>query len=206
MRHYALFLTMAAATVLSPGPGVLLTLTNALRYGLRGAFGGILGVALGALVVAAISATSVGVILATSALAFNLLKWLGAAYLLYLGFKMWRSTGVAWHGPTGETAGQGGFFRRCGEGLSLQLTNPKAIFFFMSIFPQFIEASEAYLPQFALLVLTYASLVVLIHAGYACSARRMQLWLGSARGGQAIRRLGGATFMVFGAMMACAQR
>jgi homoserine/homoserine lactone efflux protein len=76
---YLLFLFMAAATVLSPGPGVVMTLTNALRYGLRGTFGGILGIAVGALVVAATSATSLGVLLATSALAFTVLKLLGAA-------------------------------------------------------------------------------------------------------------------------------
>jgi len=60
MKLYPLFLLMAAVTVFSPGPGVVMTLTNSLRHGLRGAFGGILGVSYGALVVAAISATSLG--------------------------------------------------------------------------------------------------------------------------------------------------
>lgn len=61
MKLYSLFLLMATATVFSPGPGVVMTLTTALRYGMRGIFGGILGIAFGALVVAAISATSFGV-------------------------------------------------------------------------------------------------------------------------------------------------
>jgi threonine/homoserine/homoserine lactone efflux protein len=84
MKLYPLFLLMVAVTVFSPGPGVVMTLTNSLRHGLRGAFGGILGVSFGALVVAAISATSLGVILATSAVAFTTLKLMGAAYLVYL--------------------------------------------------------------------------------------------------------------------------
>jgi threonine/homoserine/homoserine lactone efflux protein len=94
MKLYPLFLLMAAVTVFSPGPGVVMTLTNSLRHGLRGAFGGILGVSFGALVVAAISATSLGVILATSAVAFTTLKLMGAAYLVYLCIKLWRAPAI----------------------------------------------------------------------------------------------------------------
>lgn len=66
MEHYFLFLTMASVTVLSPGPGVTLTLTNSIRYGMYETFGGILGIAIGAFIVAAISATGLGLLLAAS--------------------------------------------------------------------------------------------------------------------------------------------
>lgn len=66
-----------------------MTVTNALRYDLRGTFGGILGLALSILIVAGVSATSLGLILATSALAFTLIKFIGAAYLIYLGVRLW---------------------------------------------------------------------------------------------------------------------
>ena len=87
MTGWLLFVTVAALTVASPGPGVVMTLSNALRFGLRGAFSGILGIACGALVVAALSATSLG-LLATSATAFTAAKFAGAAYLLYLGIRL----------------------------------------------------------------------------------------------------------------------
>lgn len=89
MKLYAAFLLTDTATVFSPGPGVVMTLTNALRYGIRGTFGGILGTAVWALVVAAISATSLGVLLAASAVAFTILKFVGAGYLIYLGIGLW---------------------------------------------------------------------------------------------------------------------
>ena len=167
MNLYLLFLTVATLTVLSPGPGVLMTLTNALRYGLRGTIGGILGIAFGALLVAGISATTLGAVLAASALAFTVLKLAGAAYLIYLGARLWRSPPVP---VASEQAHQASFKRRFLEGLSLQLTNPKAIFFFLSVFPQFIEGEAGFVGQFALLVLTYAALVVVIHTGYALFA------------------------------------
>ncbi len=148
MTLYPVFLLVAATTVLSPGPGVVMTLTNSLRYGFRGTLGGILGIAAGALAVAALSATGLGVLLATSAMAFTILKYAGAAYL----------------------------------------------------------PARAFGGQFALLVVTYSMLVILIHCGYALTAQRARQWLVSERGGRAVNRLGGAAFVCFGAALATSRR
>lgn len=203
MRLYLLFLAMATLTVLSPGPGVVMTLSNALRFGFRGTVGGILGIAFGALVVAAISATSLGVLLATSAAAFTVLKLIGAGYLVYLGVRLWRASPFHFSAQGTHAAR---FARRFAEGLSLQLTNPKAVFFFLSVFPQFISGTEAYAPQFIRLVLTYSTLVVLIHCAYALFAHGARTWLTSERGGRVINRTAGATFIVFGVALATAKR
>lgn len=203
VKLYPLFLLMAIATVLSPGPGVVMTLTNSLRHGLRGTFGGILGIAFGALVVAAISATSLGVVLATSALAFTVLKFIGAAYLIYLGVRAWRAPAFKF---TEQIIHEASFARRFLEGLSLQLTNPKAIFFFLSVFPQFIDPSMHYAAQFSALVLTYSSLVVVIHCTYAFFAQHTKSWLTSEKGSRTVSKAAGATFVFFGAALAMAKR
>jgi threonine/homoserine/homoserine lactone efflux protein len=225
MSLYPVFLLVAAATVASPGPGVLLTLTNALRYGFRGTFAGILGIAVGALFVAALSATGLGVLLATSAAAFTVIKTVGAAYLIVLGVRLWfaPAPALADDSAAPDDGGSGGAVspqahearrihsaapdaRRFLEGLSLQLTNPKAIFFFLSVFPQFVDRASGGATPFAVLVLTYASLVVTIHCAYALTARRARRWLTSPRGGRAVNRIGGATFVCFGAALATARR
>jgi threonine/homoserine/homoserine lactone efflux protein len=203
MKLYGLFLLMATATVFSPGPGVVMTLTNAIRYGIRGTFGGILGISCGALIVAAISATGLGVLLATSALAFTMLKYIGAAYLIYLGARLWRAPALRIDTSAAHAAG---FRRRFVEGLSLQLTNPKAIFFFLAVFPQFINDRDPYLPQFLLLVCSYSALVVLIHSCYMLTAQRARRWLLSERGGQVVNKAGGVTLICFGAALAAAKR
>lgn len=203
MKLYPLFVLLAFVTVLVPGPGVIMTLTNAVRYGLPGTFGGILGIAAGTFVVAAISSTSLGLLLATSALAFTMLKFIGATYLIYLGIRFWRSPPFAF---TEQTAHRATFGKRFIEGLSLQLTNPKAIFFFLSVLPQFIEPAKSYVAQFTGLVLTYSALVVLVHTIYALGAHRARFWLSSARGGKTVRRLGGASFVLFGAALSVAKR
>jgi threonine/homoserine/homoserine lactone efflux protein len=207
MENYLLFVLIAIITVLSPGPGVILTLTNAIRYGVSGTAGGILGIAFGTFIVAAISATSLGLILATSAIAFSVMKYIGAAYLIYLGVKLWRSPAVKMDvTKTSTKASPKNIKRRFIEGLSLQLTNPKAVFFFMSIFPQFIDYSTAYTQQFVLLVVTYSLLVVVIHLLYAYLARSARTWLSSDKGGRIVNRLGGGTFMCFGVGLASASR
>ena len=203
MKLYPLFLLMASVTILSPGPGVVMTLTNALRYGLRGTFGGILGLALGILLVAAISATSLGVLLATSALAFTVIKFAGAAYLIYLGLRLWRAPAFK---LSAEQAHAATFGRRFLEGLTLQLTNPKSIFFFLSVFPQFIDPEVSYPIQFTLLVLTFSLLLVLIHTLYALCAKRARGWLASERGGRIVNRSAGTMFIAFGALLANARR
>jgi threonine/homoserine/homoserine lactone efflux protein len=203
MELYLLFVVMAAVTVASPGPGVLMSLTNALHYGWRETFAGILGVATGALVVAAISATSVGVVLAASATAFTILKYVGAAYLIYLGVRLFRAPPFAFKD---REVNAGSAWRRFVEGITLQFTNPKAIFFFLSVFPQFIAPDANYALQFAQLVLTYFVLVVVIHCVYAAFAQRAKGWFTSHAGGRILNRSAGSVFVVFGALLAMSKQ
>jgi homoserine/homoserine lactone efflux protein len=203
MDTYLLFVAVAALAILSPGPGVVMTLSNAARDGLRGALAGILGIACGAWVVAALSATGLGLLLAASGTAFQVAKWLGAAYLVYLGVRLWRA-------PAPQLvcvdAAPAGLRRRFGEGLSLQVSNPKAIAFFLSVLPQFMPPGEQGPARFVLLVLTYAGLILVIHSGYALAAQAARRWLQSPRGARLLQRTGGLAFIFFGAALAASRR
>ena len=88
MDNFLLYILISAVTISSPGPGIILTLSNTLRYNIITAFSRILGIVTGIFVVSVISVTSVGILLATSATAFALMKFIGAAYLIYLGIKL----------------------------------------------------------------------------------------------------------------------
>ncbi|MGH1540144.1 MAG: LysE family translocator [Arenicella sp.] len=205
MENYLLFFIVACITILSPGPGVILTLSNAIRFGVSGSIMGIIGIAVGTFIVAAISATSLGVILATSTIAFTIMKFIGAAYLIYLGIKLWNAptNKIQLDDSKHTLPWQRQFF----EGLILQVTNPKAVFFFMSIFPQFVNYSnENPAHQFITLVITYSLLVMAIHITYAYLARSARRWLSSDTGGRTVNRVGGGTFMLFGVGLATTQK
>ncbi|MGH1485516.1 MAG: LysE family translocator [Cellvibrionaceae bacterium] len=207
MENYWLFVIIAVVTVLSPGPGVVLTITNAVRYGTFGAIGGILGIAIATFIVAGVSATSLGILLATSSLAFSIMKYIGAAYLIYLGIKLWRAplspidvTKTSFNVDSKNKR------RQFLEGFVMQLTNPKAVFFFMSIFPQFVNHQAQFSGQFFILVATYSSLVVAIHLCYAAMASSGRDWISSGNGRKIMNRLGGGTFMCFGVGLATANK
>ncbi|MEF9943370.1 MAG: LysE family transporter [Burkholderiaceae bacterium] len=206
MKLYPLFLLVAALTVLSPGPGVLMTLTNSLRFGLKGSIGGIVGIASGNALVALISATGLGVLLAHSASAFALIKYLGAAYLVFMGIKLWRAKPFVFDLALAAQHSRADHGRRFLTGLSLALSNPQSIFFFLSVFPQFIEPGANHGLQFALLVGTFGALVIVIHCGYALVAQHARRWLTSPQAGRAVNRVGGTTFIAFGGLLATASR
>jgi homoserine/homoserine lactone efflux protein len=199
MKLYPVYLVVAAVTVLSPGPGVVMTLTNSLHCGLKGAFGGILGISFGALLIAAVSATSLGVVLASSATVFAIAKYLGAAYLVYLGFRAWLAPALQIQVEPSSTFG---FKRNFLKGMTLQFTNPKAIFFFLSVLPQFIDRELNFAVQLSLMGLTYSLLIIVIHWMYALGAQRSRLWLASETGGFFINRLSGTIFVAFGVLLA----
>lgn len=212
MDQYLLYLLIVTITIASPGPGVILTLSNAIRYGTKPALAGVLGISLGILVIAVISATSVGVLLSTSAIAFTVLKYIGGAYLIYLSIKLWRSPAIKLEGATENSAESAasrqtlGYILRFKEGLWVSVLNPKPIFFFMSLFPQFINHEQSYLLQFTYLTLTFCTMIVVIHSIYALGANSIKGWLLSPKGSKTVNRVGGSIFVLFGLGLATSQR
>ncbi|BFM48217.1 LysE family translocator [Marinomonas sp. THO17] len=208
MDNYLLYVGVVMATVSLPGPAVLLTLNNAVQKGLIKTFAGISGIALAILLVATLSATSLGIILAGSAVAFNLIKIAGAVYLIYLGVKLWRSK-VSFIEQTSTK--ESSLFRCFMEGFLVSITNPKAIVFFMSIFPQFIDVHQAYIPQFVLLAVTFSCVVVAIHTLYTLFALRTKRKINeNHKASQGISRvlnkMSGGIFIGFGVGLAASSR
>src|SRR4051812_47157706 len=130
-EEYGFFVVMVVFTVASPGPGVLMNLDNAIASGWSAAMYGVLGLSIGAAVMAGISSAGIGLLIHSSPPLFLLLKYLGVAYLFYLSIKTWRrhdnNTQPA-HGRSPQTAP-----KRLLAGVLLQASNPKSLFFFLSV-------------------------------------------------------------------------
>ena len=203
MQLYLLFILMATLTILSPGPGVLKSVTNSLNYGFKRAFIGVIGLSTGTFCVAVLSATSLGALLAASDTAFTVIKYFGAAYLIYMGIKLWRAPAFEFKDAAKEAISNKKLFAEC---FIFQLSNPKALVFFLSVFPQFIEHDRSYLGQFAVLVLTFCLLLVLVHSVYALFAHKAKSWFTSAHGGRWANRVGGTAFIGFGLLLANAKK
>ncbi|HCI6751290.1 TPA: LysE family translocator [Klebsiella quasipneumoniae subsp. quasipneumoniae] len=201
MQQIAFYILIASLTIASPGPGVLLTLTNTLNYNLRNAMAGIIGVATGMGVISIVAASSVGVIITTSQLALLIVKVAGAAYLIYLGIKLFRSVPrVLNNNPdTMETVGLPSAGQRFRQGLLVSLLNPKPIVFFMALFPQFIDPQQPFVPQFSILSGIFCFLVVVIHSLYGLFAHSVKMKMSSGNIFRKLNKTGGVVFMCFAA-------
>lgn len=199
-----LFIATSFIAIATPGPTVLLALSNGARFGLRTALYGMLGAMLSDLILIGAVSVGLGALLAASEAAFQTLKWIGVVYLLYLGLQLLRTQPHAQpdlpeqSSPPASYSSQ--LFLKC---LFVALTNPKGYLFFSAILPQFVNPQAPQIPQYILLAVTFAAVDGLVMLGYAGSgARAVQLfrtpmvmvWINRFSGGALITLAGALAF------------
>lgn len=201
------WLTFVAAStllLLIPGPTILLVLSYAISQGRRVAVSTAAGVAVGDLVAMTASLAGLGALVAASATAFTILKWIGAAYLVYLGVKMLLSARDAnFVLPTTDAISTRRTFTHAAAVTAL---NPKSIGFFIAFVPQFIAPSAPLLPQFAILIATFVSLATLNALAYALLAGSLRNRLQRPGVIAWLTRAGGATLIGMGILTATLKR
>ncbi len=196
------FLVAAILIAVSPGPGAAASMSAGLRYGYGATLRVIFGLQSALIIQLAIVAVGLGALLTASTLAFDIVKFVGATYLIWLGVQKWRSAPQEIDENTAVAAPEG-LFR---EGLLVNLTNPKAIVFMSALMPQFIDPSRAQWPQFLIIGLTMCGVDTLVMSGYALLATRLRRWLHDPRALKAQNRFFGGIFVGAGAMLAASAR
>ncbi|MBT1001407.1 LysE family transporter [Paenarthrobacter sp. DKR-5] len=205
--EFSLWLALVGAGCLislTPGAGAVNTMNNALNTGFRRAIWGILGQQLALVVHVVIVAAGVGLLVAGSPLAFAVIRYAGAAYLVYLGVRKFLARPELDEGQAAALRGEGAWsmFRR---GLWVNLLNPKAIVFFLAFMPQFIRPSLPLLPQYAVLTATIVGIDILIMwFFFAAAARQFRRVTASERGQVTLNRVFGGLFVGVGALLALA--
>lgn len=201
---FTLWLSLLGASTLisfTPGAGAINTMTNAMRQGYRRSIWGILGQQIALLIHVVIVAAGVGLLVANSPTAFNLIRYAGAAYLVYLGVRMMLSVpdvASPGHG-SGHALTRWQMIRR---GILVNLLNPKAIIFFLAFTPQFIDPAQPLLGQYLVFIGTIVTVDVLVmFFFFAATARSFQRFTATQRGAQALNILFGILFIVVAAML-----
>ncbi|MFD1696553.1 LysE family translocator [Roseibium aestuarii] len=205
LETWLLFVAVSLVPAVSPGPGVMLAIHNTLKYGRNATLASATGNALGLVIIGFAVAFGFGALMAASAAAFTVLKLVGAAYLIYLGLKVWRDR------SSFAAVEQGGPKRKSYKALFTQalfvsVTNPKAILVITALFPQFMSHHGFRLDQTVILSLTYAALCWANHAAIAFAGNSVRRFLNSDRRLTITRRITGTLFMGFGAALATASR
>ena len=192
------FALASLIAVMIPGPVVVFILGRSLGGGWRAALPTVGGVALGDSVALLASLAGLGALLAASAAAFTIAKWLGAAYLIWLGVKLWRA-------PVGEAVAlpARNAFR---DAFLVTVLNPKSIAFFVAFVPQFLDPARPFLPQAVLVLVTFVGLGALNALGYALLAGKLSDAVRRVSVRRAFNRVGGAMLMGAGIATAAMRR
>lgn len=202
-----LWLAYVAAVFLisgTPGPNMLLAMTHGIHHGLSRTFATMAGLLVGLALILSISLGGLGAVLLASSHAFDAIKYLGAAYLIYLGIKTWRSAdaGIDTEGrPDADSA-----WARFRIGVLVALSNPKAILFGVAFFPQFLDRSQPMAGQASILLLSF----MLIETGWMCvyagGGAKLAIWLRAGRRMVWFNRSAGAAFVGAGLLLGAFRR
>jgi len=196
LETWTAFLLASAVLLAIPGPTILLVIGQSLGAGRRTVPALVAGVALGDLTAMTLSLAGLGAVLAASATAFTLLKWAGAAYLVWLGIGLWRAPVTAEAPPPLPPR------RALRDAWLVTALNPKSIAFFVAFVPQFIAPGTPFLPQAAILVASFVSLAALNAGLYALLAGRLSGAVTRPGVRRGLNRIGGT--MLIGAGLATA--
>lgn len=194
LHTWLIYLLAAIGLSLSPGPNGLLALTHGALHGRRKALYTIVGGVLGFVVLIGMSMFGIGALLKASLTWLMVMKWVGGAYLVWLGIQVWRSPpiGLEAHASAEPRAGWS-LFR---QGALSALTNPKALLFFAAFLPQFIDPARSLVLQFAIMAGTFAAIEIATELFIASMAQRISPWL--RRVGRRFNQACGGVFVAIG--------
>ena len=195
LSTWLLYTAAAAGLSLTPGPNGLLALTHGALYGTKRTIATILGGSVGFATIIGLSMFGIGALLAANAELIFWLKWLGGAYLVFLGIQVWRSEPLGTAAVDGKSTPN----RLFQAGLLSAITNPKGILFFVAFLPQFIEPKESLFLQFVIMAATFVVIEFFYEIAVASAADKIQPWL--RRVGKNFNRVFGSVFIAIGILL-----
>lgn len=195
------FFLTALIVVLIPGTGVIYTVSTGLFQGARFSIGAALGCTLGIVPHLLASIFGLAALLHTSALAFELVKYIGVAYLLYLAYGMWRDTGSL---SLSEPKRNAGFIQICLRGILINILNPKLSIFFLAFLPHFIsDQTGSALSEMLMLSLTFMALTFVVFVAYGLAANSVRRYvIGNDRLVKRLQRSFAGVFVALGLKLA----
>lgn len=198
---YAAFVAASVLLILIPGPNVALIVANSVAHGARSGLLTVAGTSAAMIVQLSLSVLGLSGLLMALADGFMWLRWLGVAYLVYLGIKAWRAPATDLTSVQADTGRPRTMVLR---GFFVSLTNPKTLLFYGAFLPQFVAPGGDAVSQLVLLAVTFFLLAVVLDSGWALLANRLRGALGL--GGRALNRIAGGVLLTAAAGLALARK
>jgi threonine/homoserine/homoserine lactone efflux protein len=203
LSTYLLYVAAVALLIITPGPTMLMCMTNSINHGLRSAMTSVAGAVTSVLCVMVLSAMGLGALLAASENAFMVAKFAGATYLIWLGIKTFTSDAVLKVDQQASASPRRSFYL---QGVLVGASNPKAVLFFTAFFPQFLDPAQPIAPQFAILALTFMAFEFTVLTLCALGVARLMPLLRSSTPVRWINRICGGLFTLMGSLLLLTRR
>jgi homoserine/homoserine lactone efflux protein len=199
------FFAASWAISISPGPGAIASMSAGLNHGFKYGYVTIFGLVLGIWSQLLIVGVGLGALIAASAMAFTVVKWLGVGYLVWLGIQQWRAPArpMVAVSDSGEVVSQRSLILKA---WMINVVNPKGTVFLLAVVPQFINLSQPLVPQYLIIGATLAFTDMVVMAGYTALASRVLGALKEPRHIRAMNRTFGSLFVLAGSLLAFFKR
>jgi len=203
IQSWLMYLTLVTVATATPGPAVLFIMTNSTLHGWRKATFAALGNIIGLFCLGILAVTGLGTILKTSELIFNIIKYAGAAYLIYLGLKLIFQKSLDFNSINSQLISTDiSYLKLFFQAFGVAMSNPKAIVFLTALFPQFVNINKALIPQFSMLIVTLMIFSFSFLMFYALLAHNVKIWLTKPNRINVVNRTSGSVFIGFGVLLA----
>ena len=202
LEVWVAFAAASAIMLAIPGPTILLVVSYALGHGRKTALATVSGVALGDFTAMTASLFGLGAVLATSAALFTVLKWIGGAYLIWLGIKLWRAPVIGEPVADNDNLPEEKSLKIFLHAYVVTALNPKSIVFFVAFVPQFLNPALPFFGQMAIMEATFLVLAILNASTYALLAHAARGLIRKASVQRAVNRTGGTLLIAAGAVTA----
>lgn len=202
LHVYLAFVVATTIMIALPGPSVILTVAHSISFGWRHALFTVAGATIGIAVQILVATIGLTSLLNVVAEAFEWLRWAGAAYLIYLGIKQWRSASEPLEIDTSSVSKRNLLV----QGIVITIPNPKSLIFIAAFLPQFIDTARPLGLQFALIVPTFLIITFTVTSVWALAAGNVSIFLKSQRAFQSAMRTAGGLMIMAGMGLALARR
>jgi homoserine/homoserine lactone efflux protein len=199
------FVGAAIAIAVSPGAGAIQSMATGLTHGVRRGHWSILGLEVGLMLQLTMVAIGLGAVVANSIIAFNIIKWAGVAYLIYLAVRQWRTATIDLREQIGR-ATDGGRLALVVRGFLVNATNPKGLVFFLAVLPQFVVPTAPLLPQYLAIGATMVAVDLVVMGLYTALAARLLTWMHTPRRQTTVNRVFSGLFAAAAVVLSLLRR
>ena len=198
LATWQVYVTVVFLLAATPGPNMLHVLSRSVRFGFRRATAAMAGCGMAVVTALIASAAGLAAVLAAAPTLFEILRWVGVAYLFYLAFRAWTDRGEVGTDVEGSPSPALSSWTLFRGGFLVSITNPKLLLFAAAFLPQFIDPAAPRLPQFAILIATFAMIETFWYAAYGFGGHKLAAWLQRPAANRWFNRAVAAIFGAFG--------